>query len=41
LNGYTIIRAQDRDAVRDLLRHHPFLAEGSDYRIDVYELPGK
>lgn len=41
LNGYTIIRAQDRDAVRDLLRNHPFLAEGSDYRIDVYELPGK
>jgi hypothetical protein len=41
LNGYTVIRAQDRDAVGDLLRNHPFLAEGSDYRIDVYELPGK
>ena len=30
LNGYTIIRAQDRDAVRDLRRNHSFLAEGSD-----------
>ena len=41
LNGYTVIRAQDRDAVGDLLRNHPFLAERSGYRIDLYELPGK
>jgi hypothetical protein len=41
LNGYSVIRAQDRDAVRDLLRTHPFLAAGSEYRIDVFEVPGK
>jgi hypothetical protein len=41
LNGCTVIRAQDRDAVGELLRSHPLLADGSDYRIDVYELPGK
>jgi hypothetical protein len=41
LNGYSVIRAEGRDAVRDLLRSHPFLAAGSEYRIDVYEVPGK
>jgi hypothetical protein len=41
LNGYSVIRAESRDAVRDLLRSHPFLAAGSEYRIDVYEVPGK
>ena len=41
LNGYSVIRAEDRDAVRDLLRTHPFLAAGSEYRIDVYEVPAK
>jgi len=41
LNGYSVIRAQDRDAVRDLLRTHPFLAAGSEYSIDVFEVPGK
>ena len=41
LNGYSIIRAEDRDAVLDLLRDHPFLAAGSEYRIQVYEVPGK
>jgi hypothetical protein len=40
LNGYSVIRADSRDAVRDALRTHPFLAAGSQYRIDVYELPG-
>jgi hypothetical protein len=41
LNGYSIIRADDRDAVRDLVRRHPFLAAGSEYRIDVFEVPAK
>lgn len=40
-NGYSIVEAEDRDAVRDLLRTHPLLAAGSEYRIDVYELPAK
>lgn len=39
LNGYSVIRAESREAVRDLLRNHPFLAAGSEYRIDVYALP--
>jgi len=41
LNGYSIIRAQDRAAVRDLLRTHPFLAAGSEYSIEVFEVPAK
>ena len=41
LNGYSVIRAEGRDAVLDLIRNHPFLAAGSEYRIEVYEAPGK
>jgi hypothetical protein len=41
LNGYSVIRAQDRAAVGDLLRTHPFLAAGSEYSIDVFEVPAK
>jgi YCII-related domain len=41
LNGYSIIRAEDRGDVVGLLRDHPFLAAGSDYTIEVFEVPGK
>jgi hypothetical protein len=41
MNGYSVIHAADRDAVVDLLRSHPFLAAGGEYRIDVYEVPAK
>ena len=41
LNGYSLIRAEDRNAVHDLLRAHPLLAAGSPYRIDVFEVPRK
>ena len=41
LNGYSIIRAADRDEVRDLLRTHPFLAGGDDYTVEVFEVPAK
>ena len=41
LNGYSIIRADDRDAVRGLLRDHPLLAAGSEYGIEVFEVPAK
>ena len=41
LNGYSIIRADDRDAIRDLLRHHPFLAAGSEHSIEIFEVPAK
>jgi len=41
VNGYSIIGAADRDAVRDLLRNHPFLITGSEHRIEVFEVPAK
>jgi hypothetical protein len=41
VNGYGIIRAEDRDEVRDLLRTHPFLAGGREYTIEVFEVPAK
>jgi hypothetical protein len=41
LNGYSIIRAQDRDEVLGLLKDHPLLAPRSDYTIDVFEAPDK
>jgi len=41
LNGYSLIRAEDRTVVQDLLRTHPLLAGGSPYRIDVFEVPRK
>ena len=41
LNGFSIIRAEDPDEVRDLLSDHPFLAGGSAYAIEVFEVPAK
>jgi hypothetical protein len=41
LNGYSLVRADDADAVRELLHTHPLLAAGSPYRIDVFEVPRK
>jgi hypothetical protein len=41
LNGDSIIRADDRDAVGDLRRDHPFLAAGTAHRIEVFEVPAK
>src|SRR3954453_461375 len=38
VNGYSVIRAEDRDAVRDLVRNHPFLAAGTEYSIDAFEV---
>ena len=39
LNGYSIVQAEDRSAVLELLRDHPFLALGSEYTIQVFEAP--
>jgi len=39
LNGFSIVRAQNRDEVAELLRDHPFLAGGPQHAIDVYEVP--
>jgi hypothetical protein len=41
LLGFSLVRAADREAVRALLRTHPLLAAGDEYRIDVFEVPAK
>jgi hypothetical protein len=41
LNGYSIIRAEDRDEVIDLDKDNPLLALGDEYAIEVFEVPGK
>jgi hypothetical protein len=41
MNGYSIIRAADRDEVRELLQSHPFLAAGNEYTVEVFEVPAK
>ena len=38
-NGYSIIQADDRGRVLDLLKDHPFLTYGPDYTIEVFEVP--
>jgi hypothetical protein len=40
-NGYSIIRAEDRDEALDLVRGHPFLAAGSEYTVEVFDVPRK
>jgi hypothetical protein len=40
-NGYSIVRAEEREQVVDLVRDHPFLAQGSDYTIQVFDVPRK
>jgi hypothetical protein len=41
LNGYGIVRAEDRDGVVDLVRDHPYLALGDEYTIEAFEVPWK
>jgi len=41
LNGFSIVRAENRNEVVELVKHHPFLAGGPEYAIDVYEVPRK
>ena len=41
LNGYSIIRADDRDELLDVLRDHPFLAPGTGHTIEVFDAPRK
>lgn len=38
-NGYSIIQAEDHNEVRELLQDHPYLALGTSYSIEVFELP--
>jgi hypothetical protein len=39
LNGYGIIQADDLDQALDLVRDHPYLAQGRGYSVEVYSLP--
>jgi hypothetical protein len=41
LNGYSVIQAEDRSTAVDLVRDHPLLALGSEYAIEVFEVPKK
>ena len=41
LNGYSIIRADERDDVLDALRDHPFLTAGPEHTIEVFGVPRK
>jgi len=39
LNGFSIIQAEDRAQALDLVKDHPFLAAGSEYMIEVFDVP--
>jgi YCII-related domain len=41
LNGFSIIRADDRDEALHLVKDHPFLALGDEYTIEAFEVPNK
>jgi len=41
LNGFSIVAADDPDDVLALIRSHPFLALGSEYAIEAFEVPRK
>jgi hypothetical protein len=41
LVGYGLIQATDRDEALELLRDHPLLALGSEYAIEMFEVPRK
>jgi hypothetical protein len=41
LRGYSLIEAESRDEALELLRDHPLLAAGPDYRIQLFEVPKK
>jgi hypothetical protein len=39
LNGYSLIQAEGLDEALDLVRDHPYLAQGRGYSIEAYQLP--
>jgi len=39
LDGFSIVQAEDRDRVLDLIADHPFVQVGSEYSIEVFEVP--
>jgi YCII-related domain len=41
LLGYGIVQAEDRAGVLELLRDHPLWLSGSEYTIEIFEVPRK
>jgi hypothetical protein len=41
LDGFSIVQAEDRDEVLELITDHPFVLLGSEYTIEVFEVPRK
>jgi hypothetical protein len=41
LDGYSIVQAEDRARVLDLIADHPFVLLGREYTIEVFEVPRK
>jgi hypothetical protein len=41
LNGYSVIQAEGRSEALDLVRDHPLLALGSEYTIEIFDVPKK
>ena len=39
LNGYSMIQAENINAVISLVKDHPFLARGNEYSVEIFELP--
>jgi hypothetical protein len=38
LDGYSIIQAEDREHALGLVQDHPFLALGTEYTVEVFEI---
>lgn len=41
VTGFSIVQAEDRSQVLDLIADHPLVLLGSEYTIEVFELPRK
>lgn len=41
LNGFSLVRAGGLDAVRQLVRDHPFLRASTENSIEIFEVPRK
>jgi hypothetical protein len=41
LAGYCMVQAEDTSAAMELVRDHPLLATGSEYTIEIFEVPRK
>jgi hypothetical protein len=37
LNGYSVIRAENRDEALHLIKDHPYLRQGTGYTIEIFE----